>query len=420
MDMDLSSINGFTAQNIIEKLRKGTVPIEHVSLFTVGRDKWLHYVRNDLTDYIGLGGAKVRFINGDYGDGKTHFMSVIQHISHQENFAVSFVVITRDIPLHKFECVYRELVNQLQIKDYPKGIQGILEHWIEGLSKEQQEEVYEKIPKLKGINTSFANAICALVKEKHHPLEEGETEDVREDAISLLYRWFQGERLAKRSIKPFSIFECLDKTNNKSFLKSLIALLRYIGCQGLILLVDEVETVMSQSTSIRAAAFENIRLLIDSTDDSEFFEIFFSIIPDVIGHEKGFRSYDALWTRVRSLGGDQRLNYRGVLLDLHRTPLGEAEFLQLGRRLRDIHGIAYSWNSSVVKDEHLRTIYQEQEQLGMMSEIRTFIRKLIYLLDIEEQNVEVSPKKEIISNESIVKEEKNIDQANIVPPMWDQ
>ena len=111
---DIEQLKPFQARAIIEGLRKGIVPTEYVSFFTVGRQNWLKFVEEDLDYFIANGGGKVRFINGDYGDGKTHFMSVIQQLALQKNFASSFVVLTRDVPIHKFEVVYQEIVSQLR------------------------------------------------------------------------------------------------------------------------------------------------------------------------------------------------------------------------------------------------------------------------------------------------------------------
>ena len=107
----LEQLQPVVARSIIEHLRRGSVPVDQVPLFTVGRERWLRIIEDDLTNYIAAGGAKVRFVNGDYGDGKTHFLSVIQHLVQHAGFAVSFVVLTREIPLHKFELVYREIVS---------------------------------------------------------------------------------------------------------------------------------------------------------------------------------------------------------------------------------------------------------------------------------------------------------------------
>ncbi len=127
---NIEQLKPFQARAIIEGLRKGIVPTEYVSFFTVGRQNWLKFVEEDLDNFIANGGGKVRFINGDYGDGKTHFMSVIQPARLQKNFASSFVVLTRDIPIHKFEVVYQEIVSQLRGNFEGVGIRSLIQHWI--------------------------------------------------------------------------------------------------------------------------------------------------------------------------------------------------------------------------------------------------------------------------------------------------
>src|SRR5262245_29558909 len=343
------------ARNIIEHLRRGSVPIDQVTYFTVGRERWLSIIEDDLTNYIAAGGAKVRFLNGDYGDGKTHFLSVIQHLVQQAGFAVSFVVLTREIPLHKFELVYRDIVSRLSTASEPHGVRALIARWLESLQPRFEatadiaarlaaiETLAETLRSLEDMDVNFANGLIALVRNRFLPLAEGETPEAREGERQTLYEWFEGGRLSKRDLKPWQIFDTLNKTNSKRLLLSLIVFLQYLGYHGLILLLDELETVLEQSASVRNAAYENVRLLIDNAEQAHHLHIFFSIIPDVILSEKGFKSYDALWSRVRSVGESRRLNYRSIVIDLHRTPLELPELLALGQRLRDIHELAYRW-----------------------------------------------------------------------------
>ena len=167
---------------------------------------------------------------------------------------------------------------------------------------------------------------------------------------------------------------------------ALIAFLLHLGYQGLILLLDELETVMAQSASVRNSAYENVRLLIDNAEQAHHLHVFFSIIPDVILSEKGFRSYDALWSRVRSIGESDRLNYRSIVIDLHRTPLEHAELLELGRRLRHIHELAYRWEAaSIVTDDFLEQVCETQQRMGLLAEVRLYIKQIIRYLDMAEQ-----------------------------------
>ncbi len=383
------NIQPFEARTIIESLRKGVVPVAHVPRFSVGRERWLSYIRSDLRDFIAHGGSKVRFINGDYGDGKTHFMSVIGHLAREAGFAVSFVVLTREVPLHKFELVYRDVARQLQGRPasgavLQRGIRALAEAWVTQLDG-PSDTLADVLRALPGMDLSFANALTALADLHHAPLAEGETAESRAERREVVLRWLEGDRIAKRTLRPLAIHENLDKTNSKRFLTSLVAWLRHLGHAGLVLLLDEVETVMARSSSLRNAAYENIRLLIDSTNEANHTHLFFSVIPEVLLTEKGFRSYDALWSRVRSLGDDTRLNYRGVLIDLHRTPLGAAELLRLGQHLRQIHGVAYRWSTDAVSDARLRAVSEELQRLGIASQVRTYIRQVVEILDGAEQ-----------------------------------
>jgi hypothetical protein len=394
----LTELKPAEARAIIESLRRGTVPVDHVPYFTVGRDRWLSIIEDDLANYIAAGGAKVRFLSGDYGDGKTHFLSLIQHLVQRDGFAVSFVVLTREVPMHKFELVYQEIVSRLSTATGRMGIRALLTHWLETLHPQLGEPdeaarttslqgIAETLKGLEGMDINFAQGLISLIQCRYLPLVEGEMPEDRENAQELLYQWFEGGRLSKRELRPFQIFEALNKNNSKRLLLSLIAFLLHLGYQGLILLLDELETVMGQSASVRNAAYENVRLLIDNAEQAHHLHVFFSIIPDVILAEKGFRSYDALWSRVRSVGESSRLNYRSVVIDLHRTPLETAELLELGKGLRHIHELAYRWETeAIVTDDFLEHVCETQQRMGLLAEVRLYIKQIIRYLDMAEQD----------------------------------
>ncbi len=421
-------LKAFEARAVIEDLRKGSVPIDYVPSFTVGRQRWLTFVEEDLDHYIAEGGAKVRFINGDYGDGKTHFMSVVRHLALQKGFAVSFVVLTREVPIHKFEVVYQTIVRQLRGTFEGAGIRGLVDTWADSLApdlanqdgssfQERLTALSEELRALPGMDLNFANALVGLVNNRFGLVGEGEAAEERLQAREVLYQWFEGSRVAKRELKPFQIFETLSKTNSKRLLGSLIAFLRYRGYQGLILLMDELETVIAQSASIRNAAYENVRLLIDNTEHAQYLHIFFSIIPDVILSEKGFKSYDALWSRVRSIGEGKRLNYRSVLIDLHRTPLKTEELIALGQTLRRIHETAYRWDGAAVTDELIEKICAAQKRMGLLSEVRLFVKQIIRILDMAEQGE--APGEDLA--EQIVASQREVEQEKVeqLQPKWD-
>ena len=425
----LEQLKPFEARAIIEDLRKGSVPIDYVPFFTVGRQSWLKFIEEDLDNYIAEGGAKVRFINGDYGDGKTHFMSIIRHLALEKNFAVSFVVLTREVPIHKFEIVYQTIVRQLCGSFEGVGIRRLVDDWVENLKadltdgasfEEQLFSVGESLRALSGMDLNFANALIGLADNRLRPLEAGENEEARAYQREILYQWFEGARVSKRELKPFQIFEALDKTNSKRLLTSLIVFLRHLNYKGLVLLMDELETVIAQSTTIRNASYENVRLLIDNAEQASYLHIFMSIIPDVTLSEKGFKSYDALWSRVRSIGESKRLNYRSVLVDLHRTPLETRELVDLGLCLKRIHELSYRWDAQEQVDESLlKKMCAAQNRMGLLSEVRLYIKQVIRILDMAEQGV--PPDEDMDMAEQLVVSQREMEQEKVeqLQPKWD-
>lgn len=430
----LKELEPFQARSIIEELRKGSVPVEYVPVFTVGRQKWLSYIEDDLENYIAQGGAKVRFISGDYGDGKTHFMSVVRHLAMEKKFAVSFVVLTRDVPIHKFETVYQSIVRQLQGNFDGVGIRNMLNSWLDTLAAdfkgakaevttEKCTALAEEFRDIPDMDINFANALAALVSNRFAPMAEGEDEESRKADREILMHWFDGGKVTKRELKPFQIYEYLTKANARQLMNSLILFLRRFGHQGLILLMDEMETVVAMSASVRNAAYENVRLFIDNSETAQYLHIFFSIIPDVLVSEKGFKSYDALWSRVRSIGtsmGDaKRLNYRGVLVDIHQTPLQTEELVALGRCLLSLHGIAYRWSpQELVTDKIIEEICAGQKKMGVISEVRLFIKQLIGVLDLAEQGQspeEMDMARQMVETRKEMEEEK----MKQMEPSWD-
>jgi hypothetical protein len=361
-------------------------------------------------------------------------MSVIRHLAMEKGFAVSFVVLTRDVPIHKFETVYQSIVRQLQGNFDGVGIRNLLTAWLDALSPEFQDAkaeaatekctaLAEEFRDIPDMDINFANALAALVSNRFAPMAEGEDEESRKADREILMHWFDGGKVTKRELKPFQIYEYLTKANARQLMNSLILFLRRFGHQGLILLMDEMETVVAMSASVRNAAYENVRLFIDNSETAQYLHIFFSIIPDVLVSEKGFKSYDALWSRVRSIGtsmGDaKRLNYRGVLVDIHQTPLQTEELVDLGRCLLSLHGVAYRWSpEEMVTDKVIQDICENQKRMGVISEVRLFIKQLIGVLDLAEQGE--SPEEMDMARQMVeTRKEMEAEKMKQMEPTWD-
>jgi hypothetical protein len=61
--------------------------------------------------------------------------------------------------------------------------------------------------------------------------------------------------------------------------------------------------------------------------------------------ERGIRSYEALWQRLRPVGEPSGVNFDSTVADLGASPLSAEDYLNLGKRLRAVHAIANEWDA---------------------------------------------------------------------------
>jgi hypothetical protein len=67
--------------------------------------------------------------------------------------------------------------------------------------------------------------------------------------------------------------------------------------------------------------------------------MYLAATPEMFEGPEYFPRYDALSTRIQPVS--DRLNWRGTVVDLDRTPLDEQEMLAMARRIAIVHRVAY-------------------------------------------------------------------------------
>ena len=172
-------------------------------------------------------------------------------------------------------------------------------------------------------------------------------------------------------------------------------LAKHSGIKGSLLLLDEAERVMDQSTSIRKKSYGVIRDLLDNADNQGGMPssmIYIAATPEMFSAETGFAEYDALRSR---LANTQRftipnlMDWRAVIVDLVKTPLPHNHLVQLAHKVRDIHGTARQWDPHPsFTDEVIQSLIAKIES-GASSQVsrpRMLSSLAATLLEIAEQN----------------------------------
>src|SRR6266508_3878465 len=117
--------------HIFERLRSGVVPERGLDAFAVGIERQ----RGELGRLLDLAEAKegvFKFLRGGYGCGKTFMARLAVLDAQARGFATSFVVVSdNDLHFHRFDDVYRKVVQELGTSSCPRGALGdIVDRWI--------------------------------------------------------------------------------------------------------------------------------------------------------------------------------------------------------------------------------------------------------------------------------------------------
>jgi hypothetical protein len=116
---------------ILDALRRGTVPREGLGTFAVGMERFEAALDADLSA-VALGRGSFKAVRGEYGSGKTFFARWLQERARAAlGFATSEVQVSEtETPLHRWETIYRRLVERLATSETPDGaLRSIVDAW---------------------------------------------------------------------------------------------------------------------------------------------------------------------------------------------------------------------------------------------------------------------------------------------------
>lgn len=106
------SVSAQRRHDIVDALRRGTVPQYGLDALAVGLDSFEPTVADEIAK-VARGGAVFKALRGDYGSGKTFTVRWLQEQARRQGFACSEVQISEtETPLHRLETLYRRLMER--------------------------------------------------------------------------------------------------------------------------------------------------------------------------------------------------------------------------------------------------------------------------------------------------------------------
>lgn len=408
------------SSEVIKALRNGTVPLEGTELIAVGIDKELNEIENQL-DKVKSGSSDFKFIIGDYGSGKTFFASSVRKLAFDKNFVVSSVVISSETPLNRFEDVYKKIVENMRTPENKKvpALSIILEEWLlkmeeiicdvndidpiddeEIFLSEMEKRIEMELTDLGKVSSNFANAIRTYYKAK-----------TMGDSVSsqAVLAWLKGEKISLSLKKTMNVAVNLERSNAILFVKAINMLLKSAGYAGLVIILDEIETVRNYvKKSSRDEAYENLRYFVDGVDGNGFENCFFlySGTTELMETERGFKSLEPLYQRIKVEKEEKFRNLRQPVIYLKE--FNNSKLFEVSEKVRELHGKAHGWNPlNKVTNEFINKFITDKT-VAFNKEIeispRGYLRVFVDILDKAETYEEYWPEKEFKFDEKIKKE----------------
>jgi hypothetical protein len=335
---------------LLDALRRGTVPRAGLDALAVGLERFGPAIDEELAAVRrGAGGFKA--IRGDYGSGKTFLARWITEHARRAQFAAAEVQISEtETPLHRLESVYRRVIEGLSTSEIGGGaLRSIVDSWFyvleedvlaegtldesdtAGLVARADELLETRLARISSQAPGFAAALRGY--RRAVVANDGATAEG-------LLAWLGGQPNVAASVKRAAGLKGdLDHFLALAFLQGLLAVLRDAGHPGLVVVLDEVETLQRVRGDVRDKGLNALRQLIDEVDSGRFPGLYLIVTgtPAFFDGPMGAQRLAPLAQRLATdFATDARFdNPRAAQLRLPGFGLGE--LCEIGRRVRDLY-----------------------------------------------------------------------------------
>ena len=402
MKIELSQIE---AEEIINSLRQGIPPRRNVSSFASGVDFAGAVSKRHFEN--GVGSGKIRWVCGNWGSGKTHFLRLLAEEAFANNLLVSNVQLSADqTPFNKFEKVFFEIVrNVTSIEMYQSGnINDALP-----FGQVLKGALYKRAEIEGGLETAYKKLSAELLSQTEIDIDFRQivklywetflTNSSQSQEIELkrarLLNWFEGEGTVGSFRRDYGINKVISKENARIILASLGAFIKWLGYAGLIILFDEAEMTHStmRKSSLRQA-HNNLLHLINEIEACQGLFLIYATVPDFFEDPRhGIQVYGALATRIGKLGDESPLPLDKVW-NIDAIESAEKDFTDAANKIHTIYLKAFDGETDELMSQEnlakqIENILSERPEFSAISSWRLAITATIETLDKSLQGAKI-------------------------------
>lgn len=391
---------------LLNALRSGTVPDLGLEEIAVGLEPQMKAIEEGL-QFAARGRSGYKFLRGDYGAGKTFLSSLVASRASEMGFLYSKVVISAaDTPLYKLLSVYRRICEGLSRNTRKPGGQfrSVVDRWLYTLEEKVVEltgidedddrfpaEVSKQVDREMLALGDTAGRLAACMKGYHQAQMASDY-----GQAGALLDWMSGEdKVAATMKRTAGVTGHLESADVFAFLQGLLQIIRASdGQKGLVVVIDEVETILRLRRPERVKSLEVLRQIVDACDRHEFPGLYFLFTgtPDFFDSAQGVPALPPLHDRIKvefSDGLEDNLRQPQIRL----RAMDKERLTSVARKVRDVYPSEKKL-SKLVNDEVIDTMTDAMTAGfgGRISVIpRLFLRRFVDLLDRTDQHEGFQP-----------------------------
>lgn len=384
--MSDSTISPRRRRDIIDALRRGTVPQQGLDVLAVGLTSFETALDAEL-EGVADGSAGFKAVRGEYGSGKTFFARWLTERAKRANFATAEIQISEtETPLHKLETIYRRVVENLATPTTSTGaVLDVVDGWFYFLDQDAGDggtaASLELLDKRLTEVSKEAPAFAAVLRAYRLAQQAGDAAQAEG-----LLAWLSGQPHVSASVKRAAgVRGDLDHFGALGFLQGLLTVLRDSDYSGLVLVLDEVETLQRMRSDVREKSLNALRQLLDEIDAGRFPGLYLVMTgtPAFFDGQQGVQRLPPLAQRLQTdFQTDARFdNPRAVQIRL--SGFTADSLVELGARVRDIFAAGAENPDrihAVVDDAYIASLAKAVGgELGGRTGVapRLFLKKLI-------------------------------------------
>ena len=400
----MSTLTPRDVEHVFESLRKGLVPERGIDTFAVGIDKQ----RGELHRQLELAKDRegtIKFLRGGYGCGKTFMARLALLDAQARGFATSFVVVSdNDLRFHRFDDVYRKVMAELGTSSCPRGAIGdILDRWIgqveetliaagedeedRGFDDKVRQRLDQDLAALTGGQApqDFVRVIQTIfdLKQKGDVAEAG-----------ALVSWLCGSGNVAASAKKIAgIKGDIGSSDALDYLRGVLEIVKAAGYPGLIIVIDEAETILRMRKDSRHKSLNGIRQIADAAGSYPGMLWLFTGTPEFFDTRQGVAGLAPLHDRIRFLKQGRFASLRQAQLEL--TPFDAERLRAVAMRLREL----YPAQDRGRLDARVTVAFVErlvaEVTKGFKGDVgvvpRQFLREFVTQMDLVDENEDYDP-----------------------------